>query len=482
MSRNSRNISELLPARVGTFCTCNAGTLSGRRVLVAVSGGSDSVALMHLLLALRETLGIELVVGHLNHALRGDESDADCQFVIDESKRIGLPCETFKQNILDHRQNGESVEMAARRLRYTFFRGAALRHGCDLVATGHTADDQAETLLMRLFRGASLRGMGGIRAYTEVMGVTALRPLLSETRGDLRNWLSAAGLVWREDSSNASADYQRNRLRNELIPLIKERINPAVCERLVSFSGYAREDDAALDSIARERFAEFAFRDDGSLSCLSFNEQPLAIRRRWVVLWLEQHAPTTSWRSAFVINSITDMAQGVGDAMLELEGGVRVRREGDLLRICTASEEAEQEIPDFSFIVGTEGCFSAEGCDLRVTTCVRPGIVKDATREPGRLPAEAALRLPETGESQALSIRNFREGDRMKPFGINGSRKLQDIFVDLHVPRKERGRIPLLLCGEEIIWLPGYRIASGWAVKSESDPALRVRIERACRT
>lgn len=226
------------------------------RILVAVSGGADSVALLHFLAVARATIGrpAELAAGHVNHGLRGAQSDGDAAFVERLAARLGVPCFTaaLPEGALGpSRSDALASEERARRLRYEALRDLAEKAGATRVALAHTADDQAETVLFRMARGAGLRGLSGMASRARIHGARVIRPLLDVSRDQVLDYLGRHGLAWREDATNSSPGATRNYLRHEVLPRLRERVNPAIRETLVREAGLFREVDGYLESEAR---------------------------------------------------------------------------------------------------------------------------------------------------------------------------------------------------------------------------------------
>ena len=206
---------------------------------LAVSGGADSTALLAALADLRETLGFRAVVLHVDHGLRPDSHD-DARFVADLAARFGLPCHTLRARI--RRRPRESVEMAARRTRLAFFARMTRKLGLDAIATGHHADDVAETFIMRMARGAGPEGLAGLKPVSHVDGITFIRPLLGLRDADLRAYLRRRGLSWREDSTNADTSILRNKVRHVILPFLREHLDPHITEHLCKSAAILRGD------------------------------------------------------------------------------------------------------------------------------------------------------------------------------------------------------------------------------------------------
>jgi len=295
--------------------------------LIAVSGGRDSVALLHWLTSAGWK---RLVVIHLNHGLRGRSSDADAKFVRNLAAKLGLRCEVRKVDVARFAERGKlSVETAGREARRAFFAAMAKRHRCRFLFTAHHADDQAETVLHRLCRGASLRGASGMRGAAETIpGLTTLRPLLEVTRAEIDDYVARHRLRFRDDASNASSAHTRNRVRRELLPLMSKVFRRDVRPLLARFAELAERDDACLNSFARE----FCMRrklehPDGSVRLTpALRRLPSAISSRILHQWLTgRKIPDIGNHE---IESALWMLRGDGPAKINLPGGAHLHCDG----------------------------------------------------------------------------------------------------------------------------------------------------------
>lgn len=322
-------------------------------VLVAVSGGPDSVALLHFLAHEREQTGqpASIAVGHVNHGLRGRESDEDAGFVTRLCESWGVPhFETrLPEGALPHRPDGIAPEAEARRLRYEALHDLAARAGASAVAVAHTADDQAETVLFRIARGAGLRGLGGIRSRAKVHGMKLIRPLLDVTREQVLDYLARHGIPYREDASNASLHATRNYLRHEVIPRLQGRVNPAVREALLRQSALFRDADEYLEAEAR-RVLPLVLMSVRSgeivLDARQLAAYPKLLRSyifRSVLHDLDGVRRELSARHVDVLHSLATQSRG---RVAELPMGIHARREQGRIVVTGRKGEPAGEIAD----------------------------------------------------------------------------------------------------------------------------------------
>ncbi len=402
--------------------------IRGKRVLVAASGGADSTALA---LALKE-LGCGLVLAHVHHGIRGKAADADARFVRALARKLGVPFVLGKFAVpAEARKRGESLEMAARRVRRGFLAAAAKRRRIRFVAVGHTADDQAETVLMRIVRGTSITGLAGIPYATAHGGVEFIRPLRDATRAQVAAYLKARGQAWREDESNAADFAQRNRVRHEILPLLERRLNPQVRDALRRLADIAAAEDDVMSALAKKA-------NPGA-------KTPLAIRRRQALAALR--------------------AAGVPP---EKQVFHRVEKSFPL-----CGKPAKK----FSIVWKNPGIFSTVWKKVfhRVENSRAVSSLEIRTgRGFSRRADEVCLSAAAVG-GRDLIFRSWRAGDRMAPLGMAGSKKLSDIFTDLKVPRAARDARIVVECGGEVAALAGWRVSRDFAVEGPRAASLRIR-------
>ncbi|MBI2441379.1 MAG: tRNA lysidine(34) synthetase TilS [Lentisphaerae bacterium] len=477
----------------------------GERILVGVSGGADSVALAWALRELAATWRLRLVIAHLNHGIRGAAAQADAGFVRKLARRWKLPVALGRANVpLLARRHSLSLEMAGRKARYDFFARVARRHRCAAIATAHTADDQAETILLNLARGAGAAGLAGIPYSGSHGGWRVIRPLRDVDRKSIERFLRQRRLAWREDSTNADPAFLRNRVRHEILPVLAQRLNPGIRSALLRSSEILAGENEWLATLTERLLAEC--RESATrLNAGRLKQLPVAARRRVLRRWLEAGNLTAKARGFDAIERLDCLVQGCRSSRtVTLPGGWRVCRDGSKLALedvgsraprykrgsarggpafgrkreaCPAWREGvDSSVRPFSVRVAVPGQTRLAGQGLRITARIGPGIVKERGLTIGALPARASLSL-RAWRKRPLTARSWRPGDRMRPLGLKGSKKLQDIFTDGKLPLGLRHRLPIIECGGEIIWIPGFRIAHGWAVRPDERAALQLVVE-----
>ena len=312
--------------------------LAGSRLLVAVSGGADSVCLLHLLATLRDVTGITLHVAHLNHQLRGSQSDDDASWVAARCGELQVPATIEVADVgLAARTGGRGVEETARDLRYRFLRQTARRLHCPAVATAHTADDQAETILHHIVRGTGLRGLRGMPAQRSLDENTRLvRPLLEVTRGQIEAWLERHQVPFRTDATNADTTLTRNRIRHQLLPMLREEFNPDVSSALLRLGQQAAQTQAAVEFAAEALLQQCML--ERSPDRIELQCGPLAgvprhlVRACFVLLWQTSNWPQAAW--AFRDwDRLAALAAGEAVGSVSLPGRVQATRRADRLQL-----------------------------------------------------------------------------------------------------------------------------------------------------
>ena len=453
-----------LADRVAASVQAQALIPRGGRVVAAVSGGGDSVALLHLLAELAERSLVTLAgVAHVNHRLRRPASDEDERFCRDLARRFGVPCLVESVAVADvARSRRVSVERAGHQVRHAFFARAAAELGAGRVALGHTIDDQAETVLLRLIRGAGAAGLSGMRPRAGVL----VRPLLRVGRAELRRYLAAGGIPFREDASNADLRVPRNRVRHELLPQLGT-YSPRIVEALARQADIARDDEAWLSRRANEAAADLVSqeRDLVELDAAGLAALPPALARRVARDALARIEPRRREIGFDAIERVRRTAAG-GPARTDLPGCRVERAAGRVRLVPRRGRTGPAPRPGFAYRLAVPGEVSVPEAGVRIRADVaEPG----ASGAPGRgaeIGAGGRTALVALPAAAPLVVRSWRFGDRYRPLGLGGrSRKLQDLFVDRKVPRDERTRVPLVLdAAGRVIWIVGFGIGHDFRV------------------
>jgi tRNA(Ile)-lysidine synthase len=421
------------------------------RVLVAVSGGPDSVALLHVLWKMKDEFNLRLEVAHLQHGIRGEEAREDARFVAELADRWAIPVhlkELELPKIKADRGKGNLEEMAREARRHYF---AALAGARDIqkVALGHTRDDQAETFLMRLLRGSGRKGLAGmapVSSLSEIEGSPALiRPLIETSRQEIENYLADEKLNYRLDRTNLDPALLRNWIRLDLLPRLRERIDRRLGERLAQLADGMRDEEKFLRDLTRELLPQIT--REGHLLRGPLLKQPVAMRRRLIRLWLEKAFGNLRGVEFDHVEAILGLtSDGPPQGRVAIPKGLEVVRSYDTLRLekkgrvrCAACYS--YTLPQGGDLIVLEA--GVKIASARSSSISRPDNELEAVFDSRPLP-------------EVLTVRNFRNGDRFVPLGMTGRKKVKDHFIDKKVPLNVRATLPLVAAGEEILWIPGY--------------------------
>ncbi len=435
----------------------------GDRVLAAVSGGADSVALLRVLLELRSEQGIVLAVAHFNHGLRGDDSDADEHFVVGLARQYELDFFAERQDVgKAAAARRMSLESAGRELRYKWLAKIAAEHRFDAVAAAHTLDDQAETVLMKFLRGAGSRGLAGIyskmfRGGTEK--VRFIRPLLGTTREEVESYLVSLDQPWREDESNLDHRFRRNRVRHDLLPLLEREYNPNLRQILSETAEINRAEEAYWNEAAGALLDQMRV-DDRRLLLYGFAAIAAALQRRVLKQWLEDSEIEANFEH---IEALRRCALGELPRA-QLSNAWRAEREGDCVVLRRPSEEHPATGYQYRLNVPGEVAIPEIDCVLRVVP-VPAAFAAEA--DPGTL-----LNADRIGAE--LWVRNWQPGDRYQPAYSGSERKLKRLFAEHKIAAPERPSWPVVLSSGEIVWVRGLPVGDAYCWRPGDGAALRI--------
>ena len=444
--------------------------LPGDRVIVAVSGGADSVALLHLFLEIRERYDLALSIGHYNHKLRGFESDTDEEFVRELADRYHLDCFTRSAVPNERSLNPKgNLENWARTRRYEFFQQLADLHGIKRIALGHTMNDQAETVLMRLIRGS---GTAGLAAIPVVRQEIFVRPLLDVYREEILDYLTANQLDWREDSSNSEGKYLRNRVRKELIPYLKDQYNPNIIELLSNTATILREDAETLSQLVSKVFqSEAAVHGERIVwnvpKLLSFRSGLQKNLVRQSLLELRQNLHSISSQD---INAVLNLLRERKSGKFLKVGGVMVGREYDFLFFEKAKPEPKEQA-QYNYHLCIPGQVKLGGVGSLFEAFVE---VSQGEKEILR---RWKFNLNQEEVNSGVWIRNWKPGDAYCPVGFSGKKKIKELFAQKKVSRSLRSAWPVVTIDDKIIFAKGFPVSADKRFKESSERNQKVIIE-----
>ncbi len=441
----------------------------GETVLVAVSGGADSLALLYGLHSLHTQLNCHLHIVHLDHGLRRD-SAADAEFVREHAARLGLPFTGHSVEVpYLIKQWKLSVEAAGRRARYEFYEDVCAQVGATKVALGHHQDDIAETVLMNLIRGA---GSDGLKGIAPIRDGKFIRPLAAFTRQEIEAFLKSINLVPRYDSTNTDKRYLRNRIRHELMPLLEQDYNPNIRTGLSRTAEVLSAESEYLDRIARETFEACRLLSSQSKSLVldrkKFLQNHIALQRRFLRYSIAEIFGQVDDFYFEHCQAILGLINGdKPNAVLALPNGIQFRRAYEQLFF----EHTPIETEDFAYPLNVPGKTFISALNAEITAYLYDMPSDDFPSLPdGTFEAMfdySVLQLP-------LIVRNRREGDRFQPHGMQGTKKIKDFLMDAKVPSSERNRIPMVVCGDEILWVIGFTTNESFKIQPQTQRCLHL--------
>jgi tRNA(Ile)-lysidine synthase len=470
-------IAETVEEKVYRFIEEHNLFYPGEKVVVAVSGGADSVCLLHILNNLKSKLNISLHVAHLNHGLRNKESDNDARFVTRLTKKLGLPVTVRREAIAEYKKDKKyTLEEAAREKRYEFFADVVNKEDAECVAVAHTRDDNVETILMHILRGSGISGLRGLLPVSvlqfgkEKLAMNVVRPMLLLSRAEVEEYCDYLKIKPRVDSSNMSITFTRNRIRLELLPQLRT-YNPRVDEALLRLATIADEETRFLDEQAAQLWSEIVeeYGSAVSLDIKKIIHLPEIIQRqilRWAVKYLR--GSTKDIESLHVEDMIKFISKPAGKTLC-LPQGLRLHTEHNKLILSRDDVEICPFPPMEQHVIQVPGETEVPG--WVVTAKVLNNT--DVSFEGNFI---ATLDYEMAGKE--LLVRSRREGDAFQPLGMAHPKSLQRFMIDAKIPRNWRDHVPLVCNNEQVLWIVGWRIDERYKVTPQTKKVLRLEFQR----
>ena len=449
----------------------------GEKLVVAVSGGPDSVCLLHILVNLCKELEVKLHVAHLNHQLRGAESEADAGYVANLARQLGIPATIDRQDVRGYQvQQRLSLEEAAREVRYSFLTQVARSMGANRVAVGHTMDDHIETILMHLIRGTGTRGLQGLQPSTvwqsAANSLTIVRPLLTVSHQETEDYCHHHQLMPRLDASNLSLSPLRNRIRHQLLPLLKS-YNPRVTEALLRTGRIASDDIAFLDRQIAQLWDEIAQEQQNTiiLDKERFDQLPSALQRYLLRASAEK-----------LLGSAKDIETRHIEAMMSAltkPAGKRLNQPRGLIfcieynkYLLTLDFDSLSPFPvlETEFLLKIPGETRLPGWRIEATI-----ISREQMSQKGE-DFTAYFDLDKTGNK--LVVRHRRSGDRFQPLGMSQPKKVNEFMIDAKIPQGWRQQVPIVCSPQHVVWVVGWRIDDRVKVTESTKQVLRLKFEQ----
>ncbi|MDQ0856794.1 tRNA lysidine(34) synthetase TilS [Bacillus sp. V2I10] len=433
----------------------NVNDINDATVVIGVSGGPDSLALLHLFMRFQQAYQLKIIAAHVDHMFRGSQSEEEMEFVKHYCRSNGVPCEAVQLNVPDFaREHPEmSSQNAARECRYAFYSKVMEKYDGNFLALGHHGDDQVETILMRMTRGGMGASIAGIPEIRDFDSGKIIRPFLSFTKEQILTYCLDQKLAPRFDPSNEKLDYTRNRFRKHILPFLKEE-NPKVHERFQFFSRTFREDEQFLQELTKEKLNTVLKRKEKNeieLNIEMFKTLPMPLQRRGIQLILNYlYEDIPSSLSSIHIESLQSLlSQKHPSGSLDYPDGLKVIKS---YQTCL-----------FTFEQNTDQSYEMQ-VQIPSSTALPNGYIltcEIADRSPDDLSGNHVFVMPYSSLNKPLLIRTRRQGDKIKLKGMNGTKKVKDIFIDAKVPINKRNSWPVLEDGSgNILWLPGLKKSS----------------------
>jgi tRNA(Ile)-lysidine synthase len=454
-------------------------------LLVAVSGGADSVALVYILRELAPKYSLQMAIAHLNHCLRQSESDRDEKFVADLAKKLELPIYAGREDVRRYQdQHRLSPEEAARQVRYGFYDAVATKHGYRKIALGHHGDDNAELVLMNLLRGSGPLGLSGI---SPVRDNKIVRPLIDLRRSEIMDYVAAKNIDYVTDSSNWDLNYHRNKIRARLMPELIRGYNPKLIDSLNRLSAIMGAEEEWIEDLIHplyEKAIVFKEKNKLGLTISDLNQQPIAVRRRIIrkaIRWVKGNLRRITFEH---VASVCHLAQvGPASGMLDLPDRIRIRRDHNVLTISKEGVSLRRldgvsffsATPEYEYVLSGLGKIFVEEAQMHIRFTEIPNARSLDLQASGHRIAffdMDKVRFP-------IVIRNLRAGDRFQPLGSRGNQKLKKYFIDHKVPRIERAKCPIVLSQAKIIWVAGHRLDNAVRISPQTQRIMKAELSLA---
>ncbi len=435
------------------------------KIVVGVSGGHDSMTLLYVLESLKHELEFEISVAHINHGIRGIEADGDEEYVKNICKDLEIPFYSLKANMDEYaKEHKLTSEEAGREIRYNFFRKVIKDSGSNKISVAHNKDDQAETLLMRFMRGTGIDGLRGMEFKTNDI----IRPLLDIQRADIEKYCTQCGITPRIDKTNAMPIYGRNKVRLELIPYIEETFNSGIINTLARTSEIMKSDSDFLMEYTKEKFEEIL--KDFTKTRVTLDTKKLenlhpAIKTRTIRCAIEKLNTNLKGIERKHIEDILELiSSNKTGKMINITNDIVVKISYDNL-ILEKNENEEELSFNHKLEIGEEKYIEELGSKIKSSVYSIEDVNIDLNNKLVKC-------FDYDNINSEIYVRNRSNGDKFKPFGMNGSKKLKSFFIDEKIPKEQRSKTPLVLDGKAIIWVVGHRISEDYKVSSSTKKVL----------
>jgi tRNA(Ile)-lysidine synthase len=444
---------------------------SGDKVIVGVSGGPDSICLLHILMGLRERFSLELIAAHVNHGLRGEDSDNDQKYVEEFCRKNQIKFSFIKEDV--HKISVErniSCESAGRDVRYEFFKKLKEENSSDKIAIAHNSNDQAETVLMRIMRGTGLEGLSGIKPVREGIYI---RPLLYCTRTEIEEYCKKNNLNPRIDKTNFENIYARNKVRLELIPYIEKNFNKHIVNVLNRLAENARVDSEYLEQESEKKYKKYCANKEDKVIITkeAFQEHQAIITRIIRKAFTDLTGGLNNFEKIHVIQVVDLQKNGTGkQTMLPNDVGA-YNNYGDIHIYINVKNEIKElgKTSEYKLQMG-ENTLRELGIKVFIKQIPKAQAFTDVSENVKYFDSDKI--------SKDIILRFRRNGDKFNPLGMSGNKKLKDIFIDMKIPKEERDKIPLICFDDKIAWISGYKVSNSFKIDGSTQKIIQIKLER----
>lgn len=442
----------------------------GDKVVVGVSGGPDSICLLHILNKLKKEIGIELVVAHINHCLRGEEALKDQKYVEEFCKNINVKCFVKVAKVHDiSNEKNISCEMAGREVRYEFFKEILNKVGGQKIALAHNANDQAETVFMRIMRGTGMEGLVGIKPVREEIYV---RPILHINRSEIEDYCKKNKLNPRIDKTNLENIFTRNKIRLELIPYIKKNFNEDIIESVNRMSETIKIDNDFINEISKQIYRKYCknTKDKVIIYKEAFNENE-AVLTRIIRMALEHlKGDLRNFEKIHIYDIIKIQKHTTGKKIMLPNNIEALNNYGDI-NIYIKKDDIKKDDREYKLTLNKVNKLPLEKLIIQLKL--------NNEKNPYNFNKNNLIKYFDYDKIKGdIKLRYRKNGDKISPLGMKGNKKLKDLFMDLKIPKNERDNIPLICFQNDIAWIVGYRISDKFKIDEDTKNILQIKIER----
>lgn len=443
----------------------------GDKVIVGVSGGPDSICMLHILMTLRERFSLKLVVAHINHGLRGVDSDNDEKYVEEFCKLNKIDFSSIKVDVHKiSRDKNISCESAGRDVRYKFFNSLKEKHSANKIAIAHNSNDQAETVLMRIMRGTGLEGLSGIKPIRD--GII-IRPLLYCTRAEIEDYCNINQLDPRIDKTNFENIFARNKVRLELIPYIETNFNNHIVNVLDRLAENSRVDNEFLEQNSEKKYKKYCTNKDDRVIITkeAFQEHQAIISRILRKAFVDLLGDLNSFERVHIFQIIDLQKNRTGKQTMLPNDIIAFNNYGDI-HIYIKGKNETVNLINMNVYKLQLGENTLKDFGIKVT-------INQINEAPEHLDSSENIKyFDATKISNSITLRFRKNGDKFIPLGMSGYKKLKDIFIDMKIPREERNKIPLICFDNDIGWIVGYKVSNSFKIDSTTKKLIQIKLER----